>query len=655
MSRPRDREHDLESLFEGVPELLCIIGSDGRLQGVNSRCVDVLGFRPTDIEGTSVLDYVHPDDREASVTAFARALADTVIIDFTARIRRQDGAYRALAFRARSLDGTAVVATAREASQEHVALASNEALLHDSQVVARVGHYTFDVAGDRWDGSEVLYDILGIGPEYVRDFAGWLNLCHPDDLEMMRHYVVDDVFDKGSLFDMQYRIVRPRDGVTRWMYGHGHLNFDSAGQTVSLFGVIQDITELKEVEQRFRSERDRLNAIMETSEIAIVLVDTTGGILIANRAAEKVLGLPKKEITARTYDALGWRTTAVDGGPFAPEDLPVSLVLTSGKSVTDVRLALEWPDGRRILVSVNASPMFDSEGVMSGVVAVFADITEAVKATDEIRNLNEELEARVLERTSEVESAMQSLAGVNMQLEEASAAKSRLLANMSHELRTPLNSVIGFSTILLQGMAGPLNEEQQRQLEMIRRGGKTLLSLVNDILDLTRVEAGVTSLELSDFNLGETIASLVDSMRPQVEEKGLTLEITASCDGLTMHSDSGKISQILLNLLSNAIKFTNEGSVAVSCEAHGEDVFIRVTDTGIGIPNDQLPLIMNDFHQVDRLEDGMKPQGSGLGLAISWRLAKMLGGELFADSRLGEGSTFTLSVPAKLERRATDR
>jgi PAS domain S-box-containing protein len=777
----------LESLFEVVPQLLCVIGPDGRLERVNPQSKVMMGFEPCEIEGTSLLDLAHPDDVEAVSAALAAAQAGQTVLDFSARFRAKDGSFHDLQCRAGSRGGRSIFASARDVTvetataaelerqrtllaeteraahigsfridpatlrgsrsdgilalfgverdrteyeigdlAEHVvhpddmaqwhraidsaltgrleqgavelrfmrsdgairwghlqirqelgadgkpvalvgfvqditerkeadlALVEGESLLKESQQVARVGHYLFDTVADHWDGSEVLYDIFGIGPDHVRDFEGWVGLCHPDDQEMMRRYVLEEVLGRRALFDKQYRIVRPSDGATRWMSGHGRLNLDGDGTPVSLFGVIQDITEIKDVEEQLRVEKDNLAGIMDTSPVGILLVGPDGQITMANRRAVETLGIPKGDITARTFDGPQWQSMTMEGRPFAREELPVGRVLDSGRPVWDARMAVGSPDGEQRFLSVNAAPLLDLDGTLSGVVAAINDITAFVHAEGETRGLNQDLEGRVRERTAEVESAMRSLAEMNLRLEEASAAKSRLLANMSHELRTPLNSVIGFSTILLQDMAGPLNDEQRRQLEMIKRAGRMLLSLVDEVLDLSRVEAGASRLELSDFPVDDAVAATMESMQPLAQEKGLTLDVSVGCRGLTMHSDAGKLAQILLNLLSNAIKFTDQGTVACECESHNGEVVFRVTDTGIGIPDDELPLIMEDFHQVDRLEDGMKPHGTGLGLAISWRLADMLGGTLTAESRLGEGSTFTLRVPARLERRAAN-
>ena len=772
----------LESLFEFIPQPLCVIDTDGRLLRVNPAWETVLGYRPEELEGARLIEFMHPDDLESGERAMASALAGEAVLDFEVRTRTKAGAYRLLSWSAQSGTDGRVFATAREAvddptltrklelelqrdllsqtestagigswrvdlatmvgtqsdglykilgierepSGQHIteigarvvhpadrdlwnatieavqagrppasvdlrfihpsgavrwghlraavergpdgtavalvgfvqdvterkeaelALAASEHLLSVSQKVARVGHYTFDAQADSWEGSEILYDLWGIGPEYHRDFESWLGLCHPDDREMMRLYVTEEVLERGHPFDKQYRVIRPSDGACRWMYGHGNLELSDDGHPTTLFGVIQDITDLKVIEQRFRSERDQLSAIMEMSAIGIIFVDADGRMTMANRRAEEVLGLGREDITALAYDAPGWHAKTLKGEPLPPEAYPIARALATGMAVHDVRHGIEWPDGRRVILSVSATPLKRSDGKITGVVAVFDDITEAVRVNEEIRDLNEDLEGRVHERTAKLESAMHSLATMNVQLEEASEAKTRLLSNMSHELRTPLNSVIGFSTILLQGMAGPLNDEQARQIQMIKRGGQALLSLVNDILDLSRVEAGVTQLECSDFAVDEVLGHLVESMRPSAEERGLTLSLVQTCPGLTMHCDQGKVSQILLNLMSNAVKFTDSGSVEVSCEAGEEDVWFRVKDTGIGIPQEEISLIMEDFHQVDRIDDGMKPAGTGLGLAISWRLAEMMGGSLSVQSRLGEGSTFTLLVPIQV-------
>jgi PAS domain S-box-containing protein len=252
-----------------------------------------------------------------------------------------------------------------------------------------------------------------------------------------------------------------------------------------------------------------------------------------------------------------------------------------------------------------------------------------------------ELERRVDERTAELSLA-------NGRLAQADTAKSQFLANMSHELRTPLNSIIGFTGILLQGIAGDVNPEQRKQLEMVYRSGKYLLSLVNDVLDLSRIEAGRVRIAPEEFDVVETVSAVVGSMRPLVEQKGLALHTVLPSASLTVCADRAKVQQVVTNLVSNAVKFTASGSVSVevSMIPGGRRFSVSVSDTGPGIPSSELDHIFEEFYQTAKPE-GDKTEGSGLGLAITRRLARMMGGALLVRSEVGQGSTFEVVLPVR--------
>jgi signal transduction histidine kinase len=266
----------------------------------------------------------------------------------------------------------------------------------------------------------------------------------------------------------------------------------------------------------------------------------------------------------------------------------------------------------------------------------------ATKAFDELERYRAELEQRVEERTAE-------LSLVNGRLAQADTAKSQFLANMSHELRTPLNSVIGFTGILLQGIAGDLTEEQRKQLKMVYRSGKYLLSLVNDVLDLSRIEAGRMCIEPKEFDVVETVSGVVQSMRPLIEQKGLKLDIVLPDGPMPVRADRGKVQQVLTNLLSNAVKFTPAGSVSVTLEgaAEGRRFRLAVADTGRGIPGGELDRVFEEFYQATRPE-GDKSEGSGLGLTITKQLVRMMEGELLVRSEVGVGSTFEILLPMRM-------
>ena len=270
---------------------------------------------------------------------------------------------------------------------------------------------------------------------------------------------------------------------------------------------------------------------------------------------------------------------------------------------------------------------------------VEVDITDRKEAELELARHRDELEALVSERTAELERT-------NAALVDANRVKSAFLANMSHELRTPLNSIIGFSDVLLHGMAGTMSDRQNAQIEMIHRSGMHLLSLINDVLDLSKIESGRVSLKVSVFDVGQLIRDVLRSFETQAADKGIKLDSALSGDGIMLRSDAMKLRQILLNLVSNAIKFTDAGSVEVGLDSRPEGgIEITVSDTGRGIASELLPRIFEPFWQCDDDITRMKPAGTGLGLPISREYAEMLGGTLSVRSELGRGSLFTLVIP----------
>jgi signal transduction histidine kinase len=251
------------------------------------------------------------------------------------------------------------------------------------------------------------------------------------------------------------------------------------------------------------------------------------------------------------------------------------------------------------------------------------------------------LEQRVKERN-------RVLTNTNVHLEAATVAKSAFLASMSHELRTPLNSIIGFSGVLLSEVPGALNEEQKRQLGMIASSGRHLLTLINDILDLSKVEAGEFKLDINDFTIGSLVFAVADMLRIIAQEKGLEFDTSVSDPDALLHSDWRAVEQILVNLAGNAIKFTDSGTVGLDASIRNDRAVFSVRDTGPGIPEEDLEAIFESFHQAGKAMGDRRPEGTGLGLSISASLAVCLGGTITVSSTLGEGSVFTLDIPAHL-------
>lgn len=412
---------------------------------------------------------------------------------------------------------------------------------------------------------------------------------------------------------------------------------------------------LKQFAAQLKAERERswLRNIIERAMNEIYVFDRESlRFLFVNAGAIRNLGYDLHELEMMTpvdiestYTEQSYRSAIA---PLASDELQ--------------RLHFETvhtrKDGTRYPVEVHLQQVDSDFGPVY--LAVIDDITERREAEDEILRYQDHLEEMVALRTKALSDANTELdktnedlqrANVTLEatvadLEDANATKSAFLACMSHELRTPLNSIIGFSGILAQGLAGPLNDEQLTQIEMVNRSGNHLLALINDVLDLTKVESGKVDLQIECFDAHEALTLVVDAMRPAAAEKGLVLNV--SFEGETsLYSDCGKVSQILFNMIGNAIKFTDSGHVDARYgrTADGNAIF-AITDTGIGIQQKDLDRVFETFTQLHAPQVG-KPKGTGLGLALSQEYAGLLGGRISVVSTVGHGSTFTLLLPAE--------
>jgi signal transduction histidine kinase len=241
---------------------------------------------------------------------------------------------------------------------------------------------------------------------------------------------------------------------------------------------------------------------------------------------------------------------------------------------------------------------------------------------------------------------MEKLQALNLQIEAASTAKSQFLANMSHEFRTPLNAIIGFTEVLQDQIPGPLNAEQIEYLGDVHNAGQLLLRLINDVLDLAKVEAGRLELFYETFPIAQTVREAVTALRGAAEKKGITIQLNLPPDLGLITADQIRLKQILFNLLSNAVKFTDHGGVRVTAAIEDSQLHLAIADTGIGIRPEDMQRIFVEFSQVDA-SHARRHEGTGLGLALSKRLVEAHGGRIWLESRFGEGSVFHVLLPLR--------
>jgi len=380
--------------------------------------------------------------------------------------------------------------------------------------------------------------------------------------------------------------------------------------------------------------RQELQMILDSIGDGVVAVDANGTYTSFNSAARAIVGGGPSARTPEVW-ARGFGVHLPDGKTLYPtEQLPLVRAL-AGENSDNVEMVARHahaPEGREI--SVVARPIGQVDRGITGAVAIFRDVTESNRRTEALRALTAALEQRAAELERE-----------KLRAESANRVKSQFLANMSHELRTPLNAIIGFSELLEQEIFGPLGEKQMEYVKSVLESGQHLLALINDILDLSRIEAGRTDLRREPMQIATVVDAARATVEPLAAKRGVRLEVLVPDDLPEINGDPTRLKQVLYNLLSNAIKFTPPGGqVRLMAQEAGGHLELAVEDTGIGIRPEDLPRL---FHEFERIEpsSGEQPEGTGLGLALTQRFVALHGGSVEVKSDLGKGSSFTVRLP----------
>jgi PAS domain S-box-containing protein len=432
------------------------------------------------------------------------------------------------------------------------------------------------------------------------------------------------------------------------------------GPEDAVLSVLRDVTDLRRAshelerqvqrvrqgEVKARGERDRLNLILENVADPILVTDEKSNIILMNEQAERLFqvaeaaGLPNPR-----------QLHAVRGNDTKFTSFISEFALMNQSSRRE-RMVLTQPlTGLGLPVEVVSGKITNEQGEPIAIVSVLHDLTreaENERLYEALKRLNSELEQRIRAATADLAEQNARLQWQSQELEKANRLKSEFLASMSHELRTPINALIGYAALLLDGVLGEITPTQRDALTRARAAAEHLLALINDILDLAKIEAGKMPLHVQEVSLAAVTREVAQQMEPLVHKKGLRFNTVVSADCPAILSDRTKVKQILLNLVSNAVKFTNDGSVTVAVECAPEGgVRIKVADTGIGIRPEDLDGIWEDFRQVDQSRT-REHGGTGLGLSITRKLLDRLGGRVTVESEYGKGTTFTVWLPARV-------
>jgi PAS domain S-box-containing protein len=426
----------------------------------------------------------------------------------------------------------------------------------------------------------------------------------------------------------------------------------------SFVSVLRDVTDLRraagELERQIQRvrlaeidatrERDRLNLILANVADPILVTDDQSNIILMNRQAEELFQGGEEGATPPNLSAVRGNDTRFT--TFI-SDFTISQASARREqmTLTHPASAVEFP------VEVVSGKIFNQRGEPLAIVSVVHDLTKQVeneRLYDELKMSSSQLEQRIADATADLAEQNARLQWQSRELEKANRLKSEFLASMSHELRTPINALIGYTSLMIDRIYGEITPKQEEGLRRIQASAQHLLALINDILDLAKIEAGKMPLHLEHVPVASIIAEITQQIEPLVRKKALEFTTEIPPDAPVMHTDRTKVKQILLNLLSNAVKFTHAGRITLRVMPTETRVRMDIVDTGIGIRPQDLHAIWEDFRQVDQSRT-REFGGTGLGLSITRKLVEALGGEIEVQSEYGVGSTFSVMLPVHTE------
>jgi PAS domain S-box-containing protein len=673
-------------IFEDAIVGLAVVALDGRILWVNKALASALGRRRGDMERMAWRDLAEPSDVAGVETQIRRHLKDREpSFDIYGKFLRPDGEVRwALVNFSTVFDGTgtpvgllsqvhditypmrleeseraskaelelrraiAVAANEADSVEEAMGVALERVCIHNGWPVGHL--YLTTVDGKLM--STGVWHLTERGQEAIRESLrfGTFNPRLSPPGRVLRsgrpEWLVDSEGEKGFA---AADTARAR-GLRGWagfpilagtecvgvMEFYASLPDQADGKLVEL---MLDIgTQLGRVMERRRADDDRteilireqfltswFRSLLQSTGEGICGLDLDGNVSFVNRAGAELLGFTPEELQGQSLHTLTHHTRA-DGTPYPRDECPILRASHTGEGVR-VDHELFWKkDGTPFSVEYSSHPIVDLGGDIKGGVLTFTDITERRQEEQAVRALND------------------ALLNTKEELERANLLKSDFLATMSHELRTPLNAIMGFAGLMQNGLAGEVSDTGSDYLERISRNASVLLALINDVLDLSKIEANRMPLSPRILDVRQVVHQVVENMQSLADNKGLQLEVEDYSPMSTVIAHQRAVHQIVTNLLSNAIKFTEEGAITVQIKADKGCTTVDVIDTGQGIAADDQAMVFEPFRQVGahaRTGTG----GTGLGLAISKKLAREMAGDLTVQSDIGLGSHFTLELP----------
>jgi PAS domain S-box-containing protein len=632
----RDQQSYNRSLIESSVDALMTVDPNGVITDVNEQTVKLAGYNRKQLIGSPFVEYFTEPER---ATAGVKQTFDQgLVTNYELVVRSKSGRKIPVSFNAavfREVSGAigGILAAARDITEQK----KIEQELRDQQTYTRGliesnidALMTTDALGIITDVNKQMCAVTGCSREELIGTPFKEYFTEPQRAEDG----IRRVLAEGKVTNYELTL-RARDGRER-IVSYNATTFTGAdGKLRGVFAAARDITDQKglegQVTQRNRELTDAttfLNNILQSStEYSIIAMDLQGNILAWNEGAYRTYGYAAGEMVLRANARMLHAGEDVASGR---NQEALEAALRTGKFEGEFQRVRK--NGQRFTAQVAITLRRDAAGKPIGYVLISKDITAQKALEEQLRRKNEELEQQ------------------NRRVQQANRMKSEFLANMSHELRTPLNGIIGFAELIHNGKAGPVSEIHAEYLGDILTSARHLLQLINDVLDLAKVEAGRIDLRADLIDLGGLIGEVRDVLRAVASKKKIRVEVQANADLGEIVGDASKIKQILYNYLSNALKFTPEqGRVWIRCLPDGEDSFrLEVEDTGIGIRREDFDRLFVEFQQLDA-STAKRYQGTGLGLALTKQLVEAQGGRVGVKSTPGAGSIFSATLPRLLQ------
>ncbi len=663
LSQLRTTRDFSDKIIENIPAGLLVLDKEMKVQRTNQALVMIIGAkRAEDLIGRTIGELF--GSQQKLMTLIGKDLEGQLFRTRERRVKTLDGREIEAVVTGAPFFGLGgeiesillLVQDVTEQKKLEHELVQSEERYKDLWETAPVAYHTLDINGIITRVNQTEGKMLGYTPEKMVGKSIFEFILPEQRAQARKRFQLK--LAGQQIPKQRHRGYVRKDGAEIYVSIDDVLEYDSKSKVVGIRTTMVDITKRVRAEEELNRAKQHFQTLFNAMVDPVSIVDSKGVFVEVTDGVEEITGFKKEELLGRNFLQTGIVTP--ESKAIMAENLTKRI---KGIDVVPYEVEVLTKNGRKLPYEVNAAQI-TYMGKPADMV-VFRDITERKRAEETLKKAHDELEIRVKERTADLTKANEQLQREiveRKQAEEiaksANRAKSDFLASMSHELRTPLNAIVGFSQLLQEQDIGKLNEKQAEYTADILESGEHLFSLINDILDLSKVEAGKMELELSRVNIKE----LLENSFIMIKEKclkhriNLDLHIPEDVEGFEITADARKLKQVMLNLLSNAAKFTPDGgAIAVEAKQEEKEFIISVSDTGIGIAPEHQEKIFEEFYQI---RGGLteKTVGTGLGLPLTKGLVETHEGRIWVESEgEGKGSKFSFSLPLKAEKKEGPR